>query len=486
MRLLIFSLFAGYTLLLFLIMFWTTRKTDHKSYFTGNRKSPWFVVAYGMIGSSLSGVSFMSVPGNVINTHFTYFGLVIGFLFGYAVIALVLLPLYYRLNLTSIYSYLGERIGFYAHKTGSFFFIISRLLGSALRMYIVIFVLQKFIFDAWGIPLWATTICIIGIILLYTFQGGIKTIVWTDILQTSFMLIALILTISVLMQDLNLNFDDMMTTFKIQGISQIFNTDYKADNFFIKQIISGAFIAIAMTGLDQDMMQKNLSCKSLKDAQKNIFVFCIILVIMNFIFLCLGGLFILYAQQKGIDLQTLKPDEIYPYIAFNYLGLIVAICFIIGLISAGYSSADGTLTALTTSICYDFIQINQQKYNSKRQTQIRKITHISIAVLFLLIIIFFSKYHSKALINIIYSVASYTYGPLLGLFAFGLFTKRQLKKEYLVPFISFFALFLSFIIHHYSPILFNGYQIGFELLLINGLLTFLGLLLFSQKKESVL
>src|SRR5574344_1589578 len=482
MRLLIFSLFAGYTLLLFLIMFFTTRKADNKSYFTGNRKSPWLVVAYGMIGSSLSGVSFMSVPGDVGNSHFTYLGLVLGFLFGYAAIALVLMPLYYRLNLTSIYGYLGKRIGFYAHKTGSFFFIISRLLGSALRMYIVIFVLQKFIFDPWHIPLWVTATCIIAIIILYTFQGGIKTIVWTDTLQTTFMLVALVFTIIAIYEKLELNFSNILAQFKIQGISQVFNTDYKAGNFFVKQIISGAFIAIAMTGLDQDMMQKNLSCKSLKDAQKNVFVFCIILVIMNLIFLFLGGLLILYAQQQGLDLQTLKPDEIYPYMAFNYLGPFAAICFIIGLISAGYSSADGTLTALTTSVCYDFIQIDKLSYTTKQQTRIRKIVHLCISGLFLLIIIFFAKFHSKALINIVYSVASYTYGPLLGLFAFGLFTKRVIKKEYLVPLISIFALFLSFIINHYSPILFNGYQIGFELLLINGFLTFIGLLILSHKK----
>jgi len=353
-------------------------------------------------------------------------------------------------------------------------------------MYIVIFVLQKFLLDAWNVPFWLTASVVVIIILLYTFQGGIKTIVWTDILQTTFMLAALILTIIFLLEDFNFDLSGVFQDMNKQGITQMFNTDYKAKNFFLKQIISGTFIAIAMTGLDQDMMQKNLTCKSLKDAQKNIFVFSGILVVFNFIFLFLGGLLILFAQKNGIDLSVLKTDEIYPHITFHYLGATAVICFVIGLIAAGYSSADGTLTALTTAFCYDFIRIDRLNMPEKKRTLIRRIVHLSMAFLFLLIMLIFSKYHNDAMINIIYSVASYSYGPLLGLFAFGLFTKRSLKKEYLVPVIAIFAVILSFLIQRYSAVLFNGYKIGFELLIINGLLTFFGLLALSKRSSSVI
>ena len=472
----------AYTSLLFVVMYFTSRKADNNAYFTGSRRSPWFVVAYGMIGASLSGVTLLSVPGDVYTTQFTYYGIVIGYFIGYAIIALVLLPLYYKLNLTSIYTYLNQRFGNNSYKVGSLFFIISRLLGSALRMYLVIFVLQEFIFSYFHIPIVVTASVFIVIILLYTFRGGIKTIVWTDTLQTTFFLLALILTIVFILKDAQMNFGDMWAAMRESGYTKMFNTDWRADNHFVKQILSGIFITITMTGLDQDMMQKNLSCKNLKDAQKNMFTFSSILMIANLLFLTLGGMLCVYATQKGIDLSGMKTDSIYPMVSMNYLPPIAGVVFIIGLIAAGYSSADGTLTALTTAICFDFLGIDNQGKTEKERTQLRRSIHLIISAIFLIVILVFSIFHNDALIRIIFKVASYTYGPLLGLYTFGLFTKRQLKYEKLVPLIAVLSPLICLLLN----ILANkgylgGYKFGFELLVLNGILTFMGLLAISRK-----
>lgn len=346
MQIFIFSFFVFYVLLLFVITGLTSRKADNKTYFTGNRKSPWFVVAYGMIGSSLSGVTFMSVPGDVYTTQFTYLGVVLGYVLGYLVIGGLLLPLYYKLNVTSIYEYLGERIGGEAHKTGSVLFIISRLLGSALRMYLVIFVLQIFVFDGWHIPIWLTAIVMICIILLYTFRGGLKTVVWTDLLQTTFLIGALVITIAVIMKNMGGSFGELWQAMANVGkdgadCRTMVNTDWRNNSYFLKQIIGGMFITIAMTGLDQDMMQKNLSCKSLKDARRNMLSFTSILVVVNMLFLLLGGMLLVFAQRNGIDVANMPTDRIYPEIAFNYLGKVGALVFVFGLISAGFSDLLG-------------------------------------------------------------------------------------------------------------------------------------------------
>lgn len=479
MRLLLFGLFLIYTVLIFVVAWLTSRNASNTTYFTGNRKSPWFVVAYGMIGASLSGVTFMSVPGDVATTQFTYLSLVLGYMLGYLVIAYVLMPLYYRLNLTSIYEYLGARIGDEAHKTSSVFFIISRLMGSALRMYLVIYVLQFFIFDEWHIPLWLTALVMIAIILLYTFRSGIKTVVWMDTLQTTFLLSALVITIVIIFRDLNMTFPETWSIMKQEGHTKFFETDWRAGNFYWKHIIGGMFITITMTGMDQDMMQKNLTCKNLKDAQRNILSFMGILLLVNVLFLFLGGLLLVYAQQYGVNLAGMPTDRIYPEITFNFLGVFASIAFVIGLVAAGYSSADGTLTALTTSICFDLIKIDHLQISEAQKIRVRRFVHLLVAMVFLLIIIVFSHFHNKALITIIFTVASYTYGPILGLFVFGMFTQRTIRRPALIPVIAIVSPLICFVLSKFAPVIFNGYKFGFELLIVNGLITFIGLYRFS-------
>jgi len=485
MNTIIFVCFIAYTILLFLVSWLTSRKADNKTYFTGNRKSPWFVVAYCMIGASLSGVTFMSVPGDVATTQFTYFGVVLGYILGYLTIVYILLPLYYKMNLVSIYEYLGKRFGIEAHKTGSFLFIISRLVGSALRMYLVIFVLQIFIFDDWGIPIWATSIIMIVIILLYTFRGGIKTVVWTDMLQTTFLLAALVITLVVIFREMNCPFDEIWKSMSNAGYTKVFQTDWHSNTFYLKQIFGGMFITIAMTGLDQDMMQKNLTCRNLKDAQRNMLTFTGILVIVNAMFLLLGGFLLIYANKLGVDISSMPTDRIFPELAFNHLGEMAAIVFVIGLIAAGFSSADGTFAALTTSICFDFLNIEQRYKSEKKQLLVRRIVHVLISLLFLGIIIIFSNYHNDALIRILFTIAGYTYGPILGIFAFGIFTKRTITYPKLIPFIALFVPTLCFFISKYSVLLFSGYKFGFEMLIFNGFLVFLAMLFISKKKESI-
>jgi SSS family transporter len=482
MQTLIFIFFVSYTAVLFFVSWLTSRKANNDTYFRGNRKSPWFVVAYGMIGASLSGVTFMSVPGDVANTQFTYYGVVLGYILGYIAIAYLLLPLYYKLNLTSIYQFLGTRFGIEAQKTGSLLFIISRLIGSALRMYLVIFVLQLFLFDSWGIPMWGTSIIMIFTIFLYTYKGGIKTVVWTDTLQTTFFLVALTATIFIIFKEMNLSFGEMFSSMQTSGYTKMFVTDWRAHNYFLKHIFGGMFITIAMTGLDQDMMQKNLTCKNLKDAQRNMMSFTGIIVIVNAFFLLLGGLLLAYAQQKGIDLLGMKSDQIYPFLALNNLGIVAAVFFVIGLIAAGYSSADGTFAALTTSFCFDILNMERWTTSEKQRTLVRRLVHGLMSLLFLGVIIVFSNYHNDALIRIIFMIAGYTYGPILGLFAFGMFTKRVIKKGWIIPLFAVLMPALVFFLSKYSTLLLEGYKFGFELLILNGTLMFAGLRMVSGKR----
>ena len=479
--LLILTVFLIYTAVLFTVTWITARKADSQSFFIGNKISPWFVVAYGMIGASLSGVTFMSVPGWVKETQFSYMVVVLGYLLGYLVIALVLLPLYYRLKLTSIYSYLDQRFGFWSYKTGAGFFILSRTLGASLRMFLVISVLQTFVFDAWNVPFWVNVLVFIVLIILYTFRGGIRTIIWTDTLQTTFMLLAVVLSVIYISRDLHISISGLIATVRASHDSKMFITDWHHPRFFVKQFFSGMFITIVMTGLDQEMMQKNLSCKNLKEAQKNMFTFSGILVFVNLLFLFLGALLLIYAAQKGVVAKS--TDEIFPTVALKYLSPMAGLVFLIGLISAAFPSADGALTSLTTSVSIDFLGLDKrQGMTEKMRTRTRYLVHISIAIIFFISILIFSNLNDRAVIDKLFTIAGYTYGPLLGLYSFGLFTKR-IAKDNLTPFIAIISPLACFFLSKYSAVLFNGYKFGFELLLLNGFLTFAGLFVFSHKPE---
>ena len=475
----ILVIFLVYTIILFSVTWFTARKADSQSFFIGNKISPWFVVAYGMIGASLSGVTFMSVPGWVKDTQFSYMVVVLGYLFGYFVIALVLLPLYYRLKLTSIYSYLGQRFGFWSYKTGAGFFIISRTLGASLRMFLVINVLQIFVFDAWHIPFWINVLVFIILIILYTLKGGIRTIIWTDTLQTTFMLLAVVLSVIYISKDLNITVVNLVSTVKESSVSRMFITDWHHPRFFLKQFFSGMFITIVMTGLDQEMMQKNLSCRNIKEAQKNMFTFSGILVFVNLLFLFLGALLLIFIQGKGVVVSS--SDDIFPTVALRYLGPVAGLVFLIGLISAAFPSADGALTSLTTSVSIDFLGLDRREGISEQaKTRIRYSVHILIAIIFFISILIFSTLNDRAVIDKLFTIAGYTYGPLLGLYSFGLFTKRKVTDR-MTPFIAILSPLLCFFLSRYSAELFNGYKFGFELLLVNGLLTFTGLFIFSKK-----
>lgn len=434
-----------------------------------------------MIGASLSGVTFLSVPGDVGKGAFSYFQMVLGYLLGYIVISYVLLPLYYRLNLTSIYSYLKERLGVYSYKTGAFFFILSRVIGASFRLFIVVNVLQIFVFDAWGISFWITTSIFILLILAYTFQGGVKTIVWTDSLQTTFMLLSLLLSVVLICKQLNFGFGDMITAIANSDYSKTIMTDWHLKTFFPKHFFGGMFIAIAMTGLDQEMMQKNISCKNIGEAQKNVITFSITLVAVNFIFLCLGALLYIYTTSKNIPLPLRSTDDLFPTIALQHLGNLSAIFFIIGLISAAYPSADGALTALTASFCIDFLGFEEKKeMTEERKTTLRKIVHVGFSLLLLLVIVIFRAINDEAVIRQLFRVANYTYGPLLGLFFFGILTKQNVRDK-IVPVICLLSPIICYTLDSNSKEWLNGYLFGNELLIINGLLTFAGLWLIRKK-----
>ncbi len=481
----IFTCVAAYSVLLFVITWLTSRNSNNQSYFLGNKSSPWYIIAYGMIGASLSGVTFISVPGWVNQTQFSYLMVVLGYLAGYVVIATVLLPLYYRLNLTSIYAYLDQRFGFYTYQSGAFFFILSRVIGASFRMFLVVSVLQTFVFQSWGVPFYVTVLLFIALILLYTYEGGIKTIIWTDTLQTTFMLLGVIISVYIISNELGYHFSDLVKTIKESNYSQVIFTDVNDKRFFLKQFLSGMFITITMTGLDQEMMQKNLSCKSLKDAQKNMFSFSIVLVLVNFLFLCLGVVLYQYAQRKGIALPA-NSDELFPTLAINYLGKFAGIVFIIGLISAAYPSADGALTSLTTSFCVDILGINRnENLSEKKRIRMRHMVHIGFALLLFGVIVLFKSINDQAVVGKLFTVAGYTYGPLLGLYAFGLFTKHAVKDK-LVPIVCILSPVLCYIINNNSQQWFNGYKFGFELLIVNGFITFIGLVILRTfKKETI-
>jgi solute:Na+ symporter, SSS family len=479
--LLILGIFLIYTLLLFSVTWLTARKADNQSFFIGNKISPWFVVAYGMIGASLSGVTFMSVPGWVKDTQFSYMVVVLGYLFGYFIIALVLLPLYYRLKLTSIYSYLDQRFGFWSYKTGAGFFILSRTLGASLRMFLVIKVMQIFVFDAWHIPFWINVLVFITLIILYTLKGGIRTIIWTDTLQTTFMLLAVVLSVIYIGKNLHIPVIKLVSIVKDSPISKVFITDWHHPRFFLKQFFSGMFITIVMTGLDQEMMQKNLSCRNIKEAQKNMFTFSGILVAVNLLFLFLGAILLIFVQNKGLIIAS--SDDIFPTVAIRYLGPVAGVTFLIGLISAAFPSADGALTSLTTSVSIDFLGLERREgITEKAKTRIRYAVHLTIAMVFFISVMIFSLLNDKAVIEKLFTIAGYTYGPLLGLYSFGLFTKRKVKDK-ITPAIAIFSPFACYFLSKYSTVLFNGYKFGFELLLLNGLLTFAGLFIFSRKPK---
>ncbi|HLK30552.1 MAG TPA: sodium:solute symporter [Puia sp.] len=494
----LFSFVIGYFLVLLAVAYKTSRNSNNDSFFIGNRNSNWMLVAFGMIGTSLSGVTFVSVPGTVgdfagaSHKAFGYFQVVIGYWLGYFAVAFILLPLYYRLNLTSIYNYLQTRFGNIAYKTGALFFIISRSVGATARLYLVINVLQIFILDNIGVPFVITALVILLMILLYTFEGGVKTIVYTDTLQTTFMLLGLIVCIVYIMQHLDLSFSSSMQALNAKGFTHIFNTDINSKGFFLKQIVGGMFITIAMTGLDQEMMQKNISVKNLKDSQKNMVSFCMTLVLVNFLFLLLGGLLYLYAlnnngayqeHQLLLNGKNVIGDDLFPMIALNYLPKAVSVIFIIGLISALFPSADGALTALTSSFCIDILGLkrrNDLDENKKKRT--RMTVHLAFAFIFFLLILMFKIINSKSIINNILDLAGYTYGPLLGLFAFGVFSKRKLPETWMITAISLIAPVICYILSKYSASWFGGYQIGIELLLINGTLTYLGLWIISKRE----
>ena len=477
--------FVAYTVLLFAVMWLSSRKSSgNDAFFRGQRKSPWPVVAYGMIGASLSGVTFLSVPGGVYYGQFTYMPLVFGYVLGYAVIALVLLPLYYRLSLTSIYSYLEQRFGVASERTGALFFIISRLMGSALRMYLVVFVLYEFVFRGWGVPFWAIAVVFICIILLYTFRGGVKTVVWTDMLQTTFLLLAAIATVVAILHEMDISLPQLLRRSADAGYTRVFETDPTAGKYYWKQILSGMFITITMTGLDQDMMQKNLTCKNLRDAQKNVMTSSLLFIVVNLIFLCLGAALIAYAQSTGFELPVdakglVMGDKIFPSVAFH-LSTFTAVVFILGMVAAGYSSADGTLTALTTTFCYDFLGFDRRE-DSRSSVRLRRWVHVGFALLYLLVIIAFRPFHTQSLIDTLFDIAGFTYGPLLGLYTFGLFTKRKVRDRW-VPLVAVLAPVLSFALKKYMP-LWTGYHFGFEILLVNGLLTFIGLMAIRVKEK---
>lgn len=482
----IIGLIAGYFGLLLIVSYLTNRGGSNADFFKAGKESPWYLVAFGMIGASLSGVTFISVPGAVAANSFGYFQVVLGYTVGYAVIGLVLLPLYYRLNLTSIYSYLEGRFGVASYKTGASFFLLSRIVGASFRLYLVAIVLQDLVFDKIpffgmdGVPFWVTVSITILLIWLYTFKSGIKTIVWTDTLQTLFMLIALGVGIYYVAEGLGVSGMGIFDKIAESDMSQIFFfDDYKSGNYFFKQFISGAFIAIVMTGLDQDMMQKNLTCRNLEDAQKNVFWFTIVLTIVNIIFLGLGLLLTLYAQQEGIDAVK---DKLFSTIAVDGgLGIGLAVFFLLGLIAAAYSSADSALTSLTTSFSIDILDI-EKKHSEATQIKIRKKVHIAMSFVLLFVIVFFNYVIGDAsVITKLFTFAGYTYGPLLGLYAFGLFSETKVKDKF-VPWVAVVAPILGFIISHFSKELFQ-FEFGFFILILNGFLTTLGLILISTKQH---
>lgn len=503
--LLLFSFVIGYFFLLLIVAWRTSRNSNNDSFFIGNRNSNWMLVAFGMIGTSLSGVTFVSVPGTVSGAGFAYYQVVIGYFLGYFIIAGILLPLYYRLNLTSIYNYLQSRFGIVSYKTGALFFIISRILGATARLYLVINVLQIFILQQMHIPFAVTTFVILSMILLYTFEGGVKTIVFTDTLQTTFMLLGLIVCIVYIMNNAGHSLSSTFSELSSKGLTRIFNTDINSSGFFLKQIIGGLFITVTMTGLDQEMMQKNISVRTLHDSKKNVITFSFIIMVVNFLFLLMGGLLYLYASSKGINVPA---DDLFPTIALHYMPSAISIIFVIGLISALFPSADGALTALTSSFCIDILGFKRRSDMDEKAKKRRRLTvHLIFAFVFFIMVMIFKWIDNKSIIDVILKVAGFTYGPLLGLFSFGILTKRSINDKLVLyaciaaPLLILGIDFINNIdwyqkqlkldsnwvtgVKELSQALFGKFRIGYELLIYNGFLTFLGLFFISKKPAVV-
>lgn len=466
--------FAG----LILISYLTTRKLDSQSFYNGNKKSPWYIIAIGMIGTSISGVTFISVPGWVMTSQFSYLQMVLGYLLGYFVIANVLMPLYYRMNLTSIYTYLEERFGFWSYKTGASFFLISRIIGASFRLFLVSIVLQKLVFEPLGVPFWVTVTATIMLIWLYTFKGGIKTIIWTDLIQTIAMLSAVVLSLVLIKNALDLSFFDMVSKVYHSEYSRMwFFDDPNSKNYFWKQFLGGAFTTIVMTGLDQDLMQKNLACKNVKDAKKNMYSYGFMFLPINLMFLSLGALLGMYAHAQGIQIPA-NTDQLFPMLATGgYFNVSLGIIFIIGIIAAAYASADSALAALTTSFMIDILNGNKLEGDKLKRTRTR--VHLLMSLALVLVIIIFDAVNNDAVISAVFTVAGYTYGPLLGLYAFGLFTPYAVKDK-VVPYLAVLSPVICYILSSNSVEWFNGYKFGFELLILNGLIMFLGMLLFNE------
>lgn len=478
--LLLFSFVIGYFLILLGVAWYTGKNSTNHSFFIGNKNSNWMLVAFGMVGTSLSGVTFVSVPGAVAKESFAYLQITIGYLFGYIMIAYILLPLYYKLNLTSIYHFLSTRMGFNSYKTGSSFFILSRTLGATARLYLVVNILQEAILNSFNIPFWATTLIILVMILLYTYEGGVKTIVYTDTLQTTCMLAGLIICVFYILNQLNMGFGESLQAMNDRGYSKIFFSDPNSKFFFLKQIVAGAFITVTMTGMDQEMMQKNISVKTLKDSQKNVLSMAITLATVIVIFLFLGGLLYMYADNLNV---TASGDKIFPVLAMEHMPPVVSVIFIIALISALFPSADGAITALTSTFCIDIIGIQRRPdLDEAAQKKIRQRVHLTFAAIFLVFVLIFKWVNDPSMIGLLLKIAAYTYGPLLGLFTFGIITKRVVKDT-LVPYVCIAAPILCFIIDKYQKSLLGSYEVGLELLIINGSITFLGLLFISKKGD---
>ncbi len=509
----VFVYFIG----LLVISYFTSRNSDNQSFFIGNKKSKWWLVAFGMIGTSLSGVTFISVPGTVGKMTagnypfggFEYYMMVIGFFIGYFIVAAILLPLYYRMNLTSIYTYLGKRFNVEAHKIGSLFFIVSRAIGATARLYLVVNVLQIFLLEALGVPFWLTALVILLMVLLYTFEGGVKTIVITDTLQTSFMILSLVGCIVYILSNLNLSAPEAFNILADKNYTHFINTDINSKTFFLKTILGGMFITIAMTGLDQEMMQKNISVDNLKNSKKNMLTFAGTLLFVNLAFLFLGGLLYLFAMQNGAEysqlievvngketvtnlfgfkdvagnVKNIMGDDLFPALSLqNYFPMFISVIFIIGLTSALFPSADGALTAVTSSYCVDLLNLNEDNTKTEKQKKtLRMRVHLIFTVIFFLLIMIFKWIDDKSIVYLIMEVAGYTYGPLLGLFAFGIFTKHHISKKYSILFVTLLAPIITYLIN-YTVTNFTDYKIGVELIILNGLLTFFGLWLVRDKK----
>jgi SSS family transporter len=475
----IISIVLVYFSLLITIAYYTSKGANSETFFIANRNAPWYLVAFGMIGTSISGVTFISVPGAVGADSFSYFQMVLGYLPGYAFIALVLMPLYYRLNLISIYTYLEGRFGINAYRTGAFFFLLSRTVGASFRLFLAALVLHLAIFEPLGVPFWLNVVITIGLIWVYTFKGGIKTIIWTDTLQTFFLIAALIISVILIASQLDLGVGKMISTVYNSDYSNIFFWDFNDKKNFFKQFLAGMFIAITMTGMDQDLMQKNLSCKNLKEAQKNMLSFCIVLVFVNILFLTLGALLYMFATTKGIAIPE-RSDDLYPLLALkmNSFGTLAAVFFLLGITASTYASADSALASLTTSFCIDFLNFKNRPEEERQRLKFW--VHIGFSVLLFLVILIFKALNDDSVINAVFKAAGYTYGPLLGLFTFGLFTKVSIKDKF-VPLVCIASPIICYILSSNSVAWFDGYKFGNEMLLINGSITFLGLLALRKK-----